>query len=80
MLEPIEVLRFDRHKIFSTEDVYAVMDFLHTVEDREVSNKVYGLFDGYLYHSIIPMLQSNLATRDLVHRIQTPQLNGKVLE
>jgi hypothetical protein len=65
------VLRFDRHKIFSTEDVSTVMEFLHTLEDREVSNKVYGLFDGYLYRSIIPMLQSSLTMRDLVHRIQT---------
>lgn len=58
--------RFNRHQLFSQEDTSEVMNIIRTVEDiaidndsymegsfGDLTNMLYGLFDGYLYDNIL---------------------------
>ena len=59
--------RFNRHELFSSEDTSEVLNIIRTVgdialdidrEDREeafneLTNMLYGMFDGYLYDNVI---------------------------
>lgn len=58
--------RFNRHQLFSPEDTTEVMNIIRTVEDiaidndsfmdgayGELTNMLYGMFDGYLYDNVL---------------------------
>ena len=58
--------RFNRHELFSTEDTSEVNDIIRELmfisidndlsdDDRynDLENKLYGLFDGYLYDDVL---------------------------
>ena len=59
--------RFDRHKLFTSEDRTEVLDLIREVETiaysndssryegkyGELTNMLFGLFDGYLYDNIL---------------------------
>lgn len=58
--------RFNRHQLFSQEDTSEVLDIIRTVDNialdngsfmegafGELTNMLYGLFDGYLYDNIL---------------------------
>ena len=58
--------RFNRHELFSPEDTKEVMNIIRTVEDiaidndsfmdgayGELTNMLYGMFDGYLYDNVL---------------------------
>ena len=50
-----EIIRFDRHEIYTDEMMNLNMELLRIPDLREYSNILYGLFDGYLY----PRLQES---------------------
>ena len=53
--------RFDRHKLFSMDDTSEVLDIIREVrgidsdDDNlpDLTNMLYGLFDGYLYDNVL---------------------------
>ena len=53
--------RFDRHKLFSMDDTSEVLDIISEVRGidsdddsiGELTNMLYGLFDGYLYDNVL---------------------------
>ena len=46
--------RFDRHEIFTSEDLKAVRDAIDALDelDNPLVNSLYGLYDGYLYDNL----------------------------
>ncbi len=63
-------LNFDRHAIFSMDDVKLVRQLIDKVmmnDDRDFfQNKLYGLFDGYLYGDLMQIAAFQLPTTDLM--------------
>ncbi len=66
--------RFDRHEVFEMEDTSLVLDVIGKVDKydyedggAEVSNMLFGLFDGYWYSDLYRKLDNNLkvSTYDL---------------
>ena len=53
--------RFDRHKLFSMDDTSEVLDIISEVRHidsdddsiHNLTNMLYGLFDGYLYDNVL---------------------------
>ena len=53
--------RFDRHKLFSMDDTSEVLDIIREVRGidsdndtlHDLTNMLYGLFDGYLYDNVL---------------------------
>ena len=55
---------FNRHKDMSEETFNDVFSLLRTVRfdcSFELSNMVYGLFDGYLYDELLPLSKKELS-------------------
>ena len=50
--------RFNRHEVFSMGDTSFVLELISQVDDRSISNMLYGLFDGYLYEELLYDLYS----------------------
>ena len=50
--------RFNRHEVFSIGDTSFVLELISQVDDRSISNMLYGLFDGYLYEELLYDLYS----------------------
>ena len=44
--------RFDRHEVFEMCDTRFVLDCIQQVDDAELKNMLFGLFDGYYYDKI----------------------------
>lgn len=64
--------RFDRHAVFSKEDLALVMTAIGEEIDFELSNMLYGLFDGYLYNNLMTLAAMQLSDqtyKDLVELI-----------
>ena len=58
--------RFNRHQIFTHKDRTLVLDMIAEVEDMNVMNMLYGLFDGYWYDSLErDLMGTNLPTHML---------------
>ena len=58
--------RFNRHQIFTDKDRTLVLDMITEVEDMNVMNMLYGLFDGYWYDSLErDLMGTNLPTHML---------------
>lgn len=58
--------RFNRHQIFTDKDRTLVLDMIAEVEDMNVMNMLYGLFDGYWYDSLErDLMGTNLPTHML---------------
>jgi DNA-binding phage protein len=58
-------IRFDRHSNMSDEVRGEILDLISDVEGFDLTNMLYGLFDGYLYKELDkvqnPKLQSILS-------------------
>jgi DNA-binding phage protein len=58
-------IRFDRHANMSDEVRGEILDLISDVEGFDLTNMLYGLFDGYLYKELDkvqnPKLQSILS-------------------
>lgn len=59
--------RFDRHKLFTSEDTSFVLDCIKHIDrydydngGAEAANMLYGLFDGFLYDNIFGYAQDHL--------------------
>jgi len=50
-------LKFNRHEIFTSDDRSLVLDVISDVENSNVSNMLFGLFDGYLYDELPSLLE-----------------------
>ena len=60
--------RFDRHELFSANDVDELLNIICVVRDvaldydddkfDDLINKLYGLFDGYLYDDVLTTMAS----------------------
>lgn len=53
--------RFNRHEVFEMKDTSLVLDMITSIGDKygkhaEVTNMLYGLFDGYWYDTIEDLL------------------------
>ena len=77
--------RFDRHKLFTSEDRTEVLDLIKEVETiayfndssryegtyGELTNMLFGLFDGYLYDNILTTAVSITdLSMDIIRRIE----------
>ena len=76
--------RFNRHQLFSPEDTSEVMNIIRTVEDiaidndtymegpmGELTNMLYGMFDGYLYDNVLTTAAGIVELpMDLIRRIE----------
>ena len=57
--------RFDRHKIFSADDRTLVLDMIRIADDTtkdyksEMTNMLFGLFDGYWYDRLMTDLHES---------------------
>ena len=58
---------FDRHEVFEMSDTSFILDMIGKVDKydykdggAEVSNMLFGLFDGYWYSDLYRMLDNNL--------------------
>lgn len=63
---------FNRHEVFTRNDmdlVFKLQDDAMVDGDFENYNYICGLFDGYLYDALLPMIHTNKEFRDLVTRI-----------
>ena len=68
-------VRFDRHAEMSSETRNQIMDLLGNVRfdgGFELTNMIYGLFDGYLYDEILTI------GREQLHDVVFAQLEGIV--
>jgi len=54
-IKQTEIIRFDRHEIYTDEMMDLNMELVGDRDLTEYSNILYGLFDGYLY----PRLQES---------------------
>lgn len=64
----MKVLRFNRHKLFSAEDVSKVMKLSRKVENHNfevgksgfclLNNNLFGMFDGFLYESTLELAEN----------------------
>lgn len=68
--------RFDRHEIFNMDDTSLVLDCISRVDKwdydnggADLSNMLYGLFDGYYYNKIHYYITEHLPD-DLLEKIQ----------
>jgi hypothetical protein len=65
--------RFDRHEYMSSETLGDIMGIIREVrfEDNtfELTNMLYGLFDGYLYDNLIAEADEVTMSRDLYRKI-----------
>ena len=63
---------FDRHSLFNVVDMRLVRQLIDkvymndNVTDRDFVNKLYGLFDGYLYDDLMQSAAFQLPTTDLM--------------
>ena len=88
--------RFNRHELFSSEDTQEVLNIIRTVgdialdidrEDREeafneLTNMLYGMFDGYLYDNVLTTAVSiTQLPMDVIRRIETivDKVTGHIL-
>jgi hypothetical protein len=77
--------RFNRHQLFTQEDRTEVLDLIREVEDTaysndssryegvygELTNMLFGLFDGYLYDNILTRAASiAVLPMDTIRRIE----------
>jgi hypothetical protein len=78
----METLRFDRHSIFSAEDIKFHSQTIREVEDfyfaKDMSpwesglvNELNGIWDGYLYWNILNQAQSEQLPASLIERIRS---------
>jgi len=54
-IKQTEIIRFDRHEIYTDEMMDLNMELVGDRDLKEYTNILYGLFDGYLY----PRLQES---------------------
>lgn len=64
-------LNFNRHNLFNVGDMLLVRQLIDNVymndnTDRDLVNKLYGLFDGYLYADLLQRAAFLLPTTDLM--------------
>ena len=64
-------LNFNRHKLFNVGDMLLVRQLIDKVgmndnRDFFFQNKLYGLFDGYLYADLMQIAAFQLPTTDLM--------------
>lgn len=64
-------LNFDRHNLFNVGDMLLVRQLIDKVDmndnrDFFFQNKLYGLFDGYLYGDLMQSAAFQLPTTDLM--------------
>jgi hypothetical protein len=64
-------LNFNRHNLFNVGDMLLVRQLIDKVymndnTDRDLVNKLYGLFDGYLYDDLMQSSAFQLPTTDLM--------------
>ena len=77
--------RFNRHQLFSMDDTSEVLDIIREVRDLsidvtnpdsenkldELTNMLYGLFDGYLYDNILTTAAGIVElSMDIIRRIE----------
>jgi hypothetical protein len=65
---------FNRQEVFNREDMRELMDIISDVEmldgnHFELTNQLYGLFDGVLYDNIIHNANVNMVPITLIRRI-----------
>ena len=66
--------RFNRQEVFNREDMRELMDIISDVEmldgnHFELTNQLYGLFDGVLYDNIIYNANVNMVPITIIRRI-----------
>ena len=62
---------FDRHNLFNVGDMTLVGDLITKLmenenRDRNLTNSLYGLYDGYLYDDLMQSAAFHLPTTDLM--------------
>lgn len=73
--------RFNRHELFTMDDTSEVMDIIRDVRDLSMdvdddrlgnlTNMLYGMFDGYLYDNILTTAASiPQLSMDVIRRIE----------
>ena len=75
--------KFNRQELFTREDMRELMDIISDVEmldgnHFELTNQLYGLFDGVLYDNIIHNANINMVPITLIRRIN--DLVRKIVE
>ena len=75
--------RFNRQEVFNREDMRELMDIISDVEmldgnHFELTNQLYGLFDGVLYDNIIHNANTNMVPIAIIRRINV--LIRKIVE
>jgi hypothetical protein len=67
--------RFDRHEIFTSEDLKAVRDAIENIElvSQLYLNALYGLYDGYLYDNLAEDLYQELDLKEFCALLKTIQ-------
>ena len=53
-------IRFDRHQHMSGEVRSEILNLISEMRDFNISNMLYGLFDGYLYNELDNVKNSKL--------------------
>ncbi len=62
-----DFLRFDRHEIFNMDDRATVSRCLkYSDEHPELENKLFGLYDGYLYRDLLELAKEHLMKPELI--------------
>ena len=66
--------RFNRQELFTREDMRELMDIISDVEmldgnNFELTNQLYGLFDGVLYDDILHNANTNMVPITIIRRI-----------
>ena len=71
---------FDRHKYFNEDILSYHSKTIRMVEDwfldrdestfNEVTNKLYGIYDGYLYYTLIPFAEAYCLPLEIIMRIR----------
>lgn len=70
---------FNRHKVFTVDDLSLVLslirtDFPEDVDDFEIVNQLFGLFDGYFYDEgrlILDTFKDNQSLIELINKIKS---------
>ena len=75
--------KFNRQELFTREDMRELMDIISDVEmldgnHFELTNQLYGLFDGVLYDNMIHNANSNMVPIAIIRRINV--LVRKIVE
>ena len=55
-----EIIRFDRHEIYTDEMMNLNMELVRDGDLTEYTNILYGLFDGYLYPRLLESTDSRV--------------------